>query len=844
MRSGSAGKSSWRRHERRRTKRSRSSRSLPPSAVTARQFVGREYVFNAIKQFIDENSSGYFVIEADPGAGKSALLAEFARREDAIAHYNVRSLAINTSRDFLATVCAQLIERFALPHSTIPDSATKSGAILLQLLGEAAGHLVEGQKLVVVVDALDEVETSGHPEGANILFLPPTLPDCVFFVKTRRHVELQFKTSSPYELCKLSAFSEDTRHDIVTYIQRALKDGALRKWVESHDLGEDEFVATMADKSENNFMYLRHVLPALTHGAYEGSAIEELPQGLQQYYQEHWHRLGMTAKPVPVAKIRVVYILSEVRHPASRALISQFASTSDAKADELAVQEILDDWREFLHETKGDASHYSVYHASFRDFLHRKDIVQAAGVTLPEIHSLIADDLWERHSKMTNLTQRLESLDAERRRYTLETLAGHLDDAGQHERLHALFADPEWMSARVMMLTKLRLLRVNAARGFLAIRAAPGFSEDEREEAAALLSVALEPSALTVGVPKHHLAAGTRLLDADTVERVAPSLSAIQARTLIEAVLDSRARVKRYKGNQGRARALAALASRVPTAEHEPVYREAINELIRLYESVEENSDRKRTKWKPTRKARSRSMKVTAPDGRQRETVVVYFDDRAAYDEGMDLDFSSYVEDLSDLEIHYAGFGAALEALANIIPEALMVRLFGLAVFPFHDYGWVCVRAICALEHRFTGELREIRSGILQHALETLARLPEELQSEHWWRLAPILDNAQLAQALGEHHAVHDETQQARTFTALAPHLTVDRWRTAVAEARERVLEALADNSYEGAARWPTHKQSIRFSAERCMGRMCPASWRWRPPIKASYTKALSARAN
>jgi hypothetical protein len=369
---------------------------LPPSAVPSQQFVGREYVFSAIKKFMNNNPNGYYVIEADPGAGKSALLAEFARREDAIAHYNIRSLAINTAPDFLTSICTQLIDRFALPYPTLPDYATKSGAFLLKALGEAAAHLAVGQKLVVAVDALDEVDTSAHPEGANILFLPGALPDGVFFVMTRRRIALSFTTSAPHDLCRLAEFSQGTNRDIATYIQRALKDAALQKLLHNQHLAIGKFVTKMTRKSEGNFMYLRHVLPALARGDYAGLAIDKVPQGLGHYYQDHWQRMGMTAKPLPLAKIRIVYILSEVRRPASRALISQFASTRDMKVDELAVQEILDDWREFLHETKNDIIHYSIYHASFREFLHRKDIVQAAGVTLPQIRTLIADDLWKR----------------------------------------------------------------------------------------------------------------------------------------------------------------------------------------------------------------------------------------------------------------------------------------------------------------------------------------------------------------------------------------------------------------------------------------------------------------
>ncbi|MDP9219149.1 MAG: toll/interleukin-1 receptor domain-containing protein [Actinomycetota bacterium] len=369
--------------------------TLPPSAVSSEEFVGRGYVFDAIRDFLDGHDSGYFVVEADPGAGKTAMLAEFARREDVIAHYNIRSLGITTANDFLTSVYSQLIERFALTQHAIPDDATRSGALLTQLLDEATDQLAAGQRLVIAIDALDEVDLAGHPAGANILFLPPKLPDRVFIVMTRRDVEIPFATLSPYQVCRFSAFADEARRDVFTYVSRALREGALGGWVESRDLDPDGFVATLTGKSEGNFMYLRHVLPALARGDYEDLEIERLPQGLMQYYNEHWRRMDMTAQPLPVAKIRVVYTLGEVKRPVSRALISQFTTTDDLRVSEVEVQAILDEWREFLHEQTGEVTAYSVYHASFRDFLQRKDIVQAAGVTLAGINALIANDLWE-----------------------------------------------------------------------------------------------------------------------------------------------------------------------------------------------------------------------------------------------------------------------------------------------------------------------------------------------------------------------------------------------------------------------------------------------------------------
>ena len=42
-------------------------------------FVGREFVFQAIEEFLTSQPSGYFIIEGEPGIGKSAILAKYVR---------------------------------------------------------------------------------------------------------------------------------------------------------------------------------------------------------------------------------------------------------------------------------------------------------------------------------------------------------------------------------------------------------------------------------------------------------------------------------------------------------------------------------------------------------------------------------------------------------------------------------------------------------------------------------------------------------------------------------------------------------------------------------------------
>ena len=354
-------------------------------------FVGREYVFEAITSFLSSQPNGYFIIEGDPGVGKSAILAEYARRSGCVAHFNVRSQGINRAGQFLESVCAQLINRYGLPYSVLPPNATRDGAFLGHLLDEVSVRLGPGEQLAITVDALDEVEVSSQQSGSNILYLPASLPRGIYFLLTRRPVSLPLTTHAPLQVLDLMEYKDNNRLDALTFIRQAAARPRVRAWIDAQGLGIEDFISTLGDNSENNFMYLRYVLADIEGGLYEDFRIGHLPRGLEGYYEDHWRRMGMATRPLPRTKIKLVYIMAEVREPISRELISEIAGE-----DALTVQEVLDEWKQFLHQQQVEGQFLnSLYHASFRDFLHRQDIVQAAGVTIGDINLQIADNLWD-----------------------------------------------------------------------------------------------------------------------------------------------------------------------------------------------------------------------------------------------------------------------------------------------------------------------------------------------------------------------------------------------------------------------------------------------------------------
>jgi len=359
-------------------------------AGKARDFVGRDYVWQAVERFFASQPNGYLTVEGDPGMGKSAILAEYVRRTGCIAHFNVRAHGIFHAEQFLESVCAQIIVDCGLPQATLPPEATRDGAFLSALLEQASAQLSPGERLVIAVDALDEVQWDDRG-GANILYLPTVLPRGVYLLLTRRRVDLPFRIDAPQDVVDLMEHPTENRADVELYLRRRMANPAIRAWAKNKGMSVPEGVRYLADRSESNFMYLHHVLPEIVKGTYDEDAP---PANLEEYYWDHWRRMGMNVHPLPRTKLRIMYVICELPLPGSADRIARYATDERLHVDELAVLEVLDEWSEFLHEQPfPDGPRYSLYHASFHDFLHKQRTVQASEVNVDEIRGSMGRNL-------------------------------------------------------------------------------------------------------------------------------------------------------------------------------------------------------------------------------------------------------------------------------------------------------------------------------------------------------------------------------------------------------------------------------------------------------------------
>jgi hypothetical protein len=325
--------------------------------------------------------------------GKSAILAEYVRRTGCIAHFNVRAHGIQRADQFLESICAQLVVDCGLPYATLPPEATRDGAFLSALLEQASAQLTPGERLVIAVDALDEVQWDDGG-GANILYLPTVLPRGVYLLLTRRRVDLPFRINAPQDVVDLMEHPTENRADAELYLRRQMVSPAIRAWVKNKGMSVSDGVRYLADRSESNFMYLRHVLPEIENGTYKD---EDLPAGLEEYYRDHWRRMGMDVKPLPRIKLRIIYVICELPLPGSAYRIARYATDERLSVDELTVLEVLDEWSEFLHEQPfPDGLRYSIYHASFHDFLRNQRTVQASRVDMDRLRGSMGRSLLDR----------------------------------------------------------------------------------------------------------------------------------------------------------------------------------------------------------------------------------------------------------------------------------------------------------------------------------------------------------------------------------------------------------------------------------------------------------------
>jgi hypothetical protein len=359
-------------------------------------FVGRKWIFDTVQDFVRANRRGYFFVIGEPGVGKSAVAAQMVKQGGYAHHFNSRAEGINSTAAFLTNMCAQLIAAYRLPYTILPAQAGSDAGFLRKVLGEVSRALEPGAHCLVVVDALDEA-VANDSDGENPLYLPITLPENVFFVVTLRSDKVGLpRVECEQGLLRIEADSAHNLADVTDFVRAFTGKLSIRQYIATQGIAPSEFVELLVRKSAGNFMYLHYVLPQIETGAYRDLELNDLPTGLAQYYEDHWRRMrGKDEDAWFEYKLPIIMALTVLHEPASIEELSAY-SRVDRNA---RIRSVLNEWAPFLHEAAAgenrSGARYSLYHASFFDFVSRKQEVVDERVDLRAANRRIADAMWD-----------------------------------------------------------------------------------------------------------------------------------------------------------------------------------------------------------------------------------------------------------------------------------------------------------------------------------------------------------------------------------------------------------------------------------------------------------------
>ena len=285
-------------------------------AALTERFKGRRAELAKIVASLGARSRGVLLLWGAPGVGKSALLARVlqylewqetvqreaypnleppsargsedegvgsSRLELALVRFFVRRGAYADVREIFETLGRQLDRRFRL---STPGAATaaESARLLGERIRAAAAQLHENQRLVLVIDGLDEAA-----EHADFLRgLPKEAPDKVHLVYASRPQPVV--RSEVYDVIDPRLRSEIELGGLGRDDTRAL----LYEHVDKYAM-QDAWVNAVVARSGGNALYLRLLCDSLDRGEVAFNDVVRLPTSMADLYATVLRRVSATS---------------------------------------------------------------------------------------------------------------------------------------------------------------------------------------------------------------------------------------------------------------------------------------------------------------------------------------------------------------------------------------------------------------------------------------------------------------------------------------------------------------------------------------------------------------------
>ena len=403
--------------------------------ILPKDFEKREFLDEDITNFLTTNEQPVFLLVAQPGKGKSTYAAHLVKNHPEYI-YHFMSLEPLTGMgtgisdirpvlpvNFVWSIGAQIICRFHeildpvlqadlgldvdkdqtvyVNNPQYSDLYDLLNLLVIRPLQSILRHKPD-EKIVFVIDGLDESFSYGGSE--NITDLIPQIsrffPSVQFIITTRPN-DYIYTYLNAEPLVFEEKYDEEDKVVIEKFIESKLNTPLISGLISSENLIKKSLIADIAEKSEDNFLYLhlffKDLFETLEHENKTNlrNFISHIPTGLDNYY---WHLLDQSLKKNHLQKTTdpwrrnyrpVLGILSAAQIPLSSAQIEQYIGGSSGT---ITVDDVLGDVHIFLSSNDSETgTTYGVYHRDFIDFLtDRKRCKKTYYVDIKDPHEKIA----------------------------------------------------------------------------------------------------------------------------------------------------------------------------------------------------------------------------------------------------------------------------------------------------------------------------------------------------------------------------------------------------------------------------------------------------------------------
>ena len=347
-----------------------------------RNYCPRQWLLDATRDWLDNRKERMLLIEGGPGTGKTSFSLWIATHKLPerihawhLCQYNdVNTRSLLTCVKSLTWYLASKLPFFydSLEISKVEEltqgGEEKAGTMLKELiLGTLKETHVNGETIVILIDALDEASVNGVNKVAEILSqYADEMPEWLRFIITTRNdssVTLPLKDVSYVIDLDAQSNDENCRADIRTYVKSHLGKNIL---IHKQDIAE-----AIIERSGNVILFAKLMCDSINKS--ESMDVLQLPQGLSSFYDSHMRRYFDTKNgyDFDTHALPIIHFMLASYQPIKRDYIYQrIHETEEWCKDKTRFKHVLNCFGPLLKETE---DYILPFHKSLCDWLTNID---------------------------------------------------------------------------------------------------------------------------------------------------------------------------------------------------------------------------------------------------------------------------------------------------------------------------------------------------------------------------------------------------------------------------------------------------------------------------------------